>query len=131
MLKSKVLVLALIALPVFAADPPPKSEPDFPLYNEPVVNGNIYECRPQHYQPPCRKIGERAADLDLSDEAQAAEFIAAIRASRSKAPTPVIIDKGGAIPQCGPNHGQSACCRITHEYEDATGRVVIIECGQR
>jgi hypothetical protein len=127
------LIACLLALPVFAADP----ITDGPLFNEPLISpakrpdgaktqGNIYECKPKHYDPPCRLIGTRPDDP--SDEQRMAELLAAIRASRSGAETPILgIGDTGPILRCGPHHGQSACCRII--YRD--GDTVYIECGPR
>jgi hypothetical protein len=102
---------------------------NLPLVNEPVVGsgadeGNIYECKPNHYHPPCRLIGTRPQLA--SDEDALAELLAAIRAARSGAETPILsLDGTGPIDACGNSHGMSACCRITARIGDT----VYIECG--
>lgn len=83
-------------------------------------NRRIYVCE-QGYDPPCRLVG-------TADEGQTdwAELLAARRAYLSGVETPVVRDKYGAIAQCGPHHGQSACCRIIAEIDGKR----YIECGQ-
>ncbi|HYE70668.1 MAG TPA: hypothetical protein VD932_04005 [Aquabacterium sp.] len=96
---------------------------ELPLDDTPT-EGNIYECKPQHYYPPCRLIGTR--DEDATDEDSLAEVLAAIRAARTRVETPILsLDGSGPIEACGNSHGMSACCRVVATIGDT----IYVECG--
>ena len=81
----------------------------------------IYVCE-QGYDPPCRYVGSADADVSPPDNP---EWFAVERAFLSGLDSPVIRTKYDYLLACGPNHGQSACCRI---IADVNGKRYI-ECG--
>ena len=117
-----------------------------PLVNEPIVGALVndpaavestfYECRPQHYNPPCRKISRDtdsgiAPALEVLDAGDYLELKAASDASTYLFPVSIGGELDDPIAACGNSHGMSGCCRIVYTYEDATGTVHVIECGNR
>ena len=111
---------------------PTDSRLGIPLVNEPIVGATtestFYECRPQHYNPPCRKI---STPSDASTPTNYLQLKAANDAALYLMPVRIGGELDDPILACANTHGASGCCRIVHTYEDSTGTVVVIECGNR
>lgn len=101
----------------------------------PVDGGTYYECKPEHYDPPCRKISKGFGASDavvLSVETEVTnyrELKAAVDTVALLTPISIPTSLSSPTEACANTHGGSGCCKVVLTMDEVTGTTYYIKCG--